>query len=143
MYTPDFTQHYWNSTKDPKCVQFQITILLHFLIFRQYIFDCSSLSPLWNERHPSDHLNKPEFPSSNDDVCQVWSILVHWFGKRVFQFRQRIFALSLSSPLGKGRDSLNLESLSFKDAECQVWLILSQRFWKRRFVLFLRKGIHK
>ena len=30
MYTTDFTHHYWNSTKDPKCVHFQITILLHF-----------------------------------------------------------------------------------------------------------------
>ena len=107
-----------------------------FLIFRQYIFDCSLLSPLGNERDPSDHLSKPEFPSSNDAVCQVWSILVHWFWKRVLQFRQCIFAITLSSPLGKGRDSSfekkNLESLSFKNAVCQVWMILSQRFCKRR-----------
>ena len=43
------------------------------------------------------------------------------------------FAISISSPLGKGRDLNELESSSPKDALCQVWLKLTRWFWWRRF----------
>ena len=47
-------------------------------------------------------LNKLESPSSEDALCQVWLELVQWFWR---WFCQCIFAISLLSPLGKGRGS--------------------------------------
>ena len=46
--------------------------------------------------------------------------------EKIFKFRQCIFAISLSSPLGKGPGASaslsKLESPSFKDILRQVWL---------------------
>ena len=55
--------------------------------------------------------------------------------KKIFKFRQRIFTISLLSPLGKGRAlHLNkLESPSPKDALCHVWLKMAEWFWRRFF----------
>ena len=57
-------------------------------------------------------------------------------GRKYFNFVNVFSLFPCHLPVVKGRVSLNLESLSFKDAVCQVWLIVSQRFWKRRFVFF-------
>lgn len=137
MCTPDFIHHNWNSTKDPKVYNSK---LLYYYIF-EYFVNIFSIVPYYLPLEMSRILQI--IWTSLNSFIQWWcvSILVHWFWKRVFQFRQYIFDLSLSSPLGKGQDSLNLEYLSFKDAECQFWLILSQRFWKRRFV-FLISSLH-
>ena len=80
-------------------------------------------------------------------LTQRWSVpswfkLIQWFGKRWFfvQIRQCVFAISLLSPLGKGRALyLNkLESPSPKDDLCQVWLNLTKWFLRRRLFLIYR-----
>jgi hypothetical protein len=57
--------------------------------------------------------------------------------KKIFKNFQRIFTLSLLSPLGEGQSHplcLNkLESPTPKDDLCHIWLKLDQWFWRRRF----------
>ena len=62
--------------------------------------------------------------------------------KKIFKFRQSIFAISYLSPFGKGLalwalHLKQLESPSPKDALCKVWLKLAQWFWRRRFFNFV------
>ena len=94
-----------------------------FLLFRYYL-------PL--ERDNPLHLNKLEFPSSKDDLCQVWLKLACWFWRFL-----KIFSVFLHFcdylPLEKGNPLHfnNLESPPPKNDLCQVWLKLAQRFWRR------------
>jgi hypothetical protein len=53
---------------------------------------------------------KIEFPSPEDDLCQVWLKLAVWFWRRFFKKKMLcIFTLLLLSPRGEGLSS------SFKD----------------------------
>ena len=59
-------------------------------------------------------------------------------GKKIFKFRQCIFALSKCLSLAKGV-ALHLNKLEFpspKDALCQLWLKFAKWFW-RRFLNFV------
>ena len=73
------------------------------------------------------HLNKYDFPSAKDALCQVWLILARWFLRRRFLNVVNVFSLlPYHLPLKKGGDiHLNkLESSSPKNVLCQVWLKL-------------------
>ena len=50
-------------------------------------------------------LNKLESHLPNDALCRVWLKLAQWYWRRrsFLNFRQYILAISLLSPLGKGR----------------------------------------
>ena len=82
------------------------------------------------------HLNKLEYPSPKDALCQVWLKLALWFLRRRFFNFVNVFSLFRNYlPLGKGMVlHLNkLESSPLKDALCQVWLKSAQQFWRRRW----------
>ena len=70
-------------------------------------------------------------------VCSVPSLVEIGpvvFKKKIFRVGQCIFAISLLSPLGNGRDPSfkKLESPSPKKALCQFWLKLALWFLRRR-----------
>ena len=69
------------------------------------------------------HLNKLEFPSPKDALCQVWFKLTQWFWRRFLNFVNVFSQFHYYLPLKKGGAlHLNkLESSSPKDALCQVW----------------------
>ena len=70
-------------------------------------------------------LNKHDFPSPQDALCQVWLKLAKWFiRRRFFKLRQCIFAISLSYPLRKGRCPL------FE----QIWIPITQGYFVPSFV---------
>ena len=100
-----------------------------FSIFHNYI-------PL--EIEGAFHLNKLEFPSPKDDLCQVWLKLAQWFWRRRFLKFINVFSLFRNYlPLEKSKARLHLkklESPSPKNAVCQVWLKLAHWFWSRRFL---------
>ena len=86
------------------------------------------------------HLNKLEFPSPKDVLCQVWLKLARWFWRITNLNFGNAFSLFRNYlPLEKGGVfHLNkLESPSHKDDLCQVWLKFAQQFWKRRFLNFI------
>ena len=87
------------------------------------------------------NLNKLEFPSPKDALCQDWLKLAQWFWRRGFFNFVNVFSLSQNYlPLEKDR-ALHLDKLespSLKDALCQVWLKLAQWFWRRRFLKLRR-----
>ena len=73
------------------------------------------------------HLNKHDFPSPKDALCQVWLKLALWFLRRRFLKFVNVFSpFPYYLPLEKGGVlHLNkLESPSPKNAVCQVWLKL-------------------
>ena len=75
------------------------------------------------------HLNKLEFPSTKNALCQVWLKLAQWFWRRRFLNFVNVFLLFLNYlPLEEGR-ALPLNKIKFpssEDALCQVWLKLAQ-----------------
>ena len=85
-----------------------------FSLFRNYL-------PLGNGG--TLHLNKQEFPSPKDALCQVWLKLAQWFWRRRFFNFVNVFSLFRNYlPLEKG-GALHLNKLESplpKDALCQV-----------------------
>ena len=83
------------------------------------------------------HLNKIEYHSPKDALCQVCFKLAQWFWRRgFFNFVNVFSAFRNYLPLEKG-GALHLnkvESPSPKDALCQVPVKLAQWFWSRRFL---------
>ena len=82
------------------------------------------------------HLNKLQFPSPKDALCQVWLKLAKWFWRRRFLNFVNVFSLFgnyLSLEKGGVLYLNNLESPSPEDALFQVWLKLAKWFWRRRF----------
>jgi hypothetical protein len=78
------------------------------------------------------YLNKLEFPSSKDNLYQVWSNLACWFWRRRFLKIFSAFSLfRFYLPLECGYLLLlnKLESPSPKDDLCHVSLNLAQWFW--------------
>ena len=74
---------------------------MYFLLFRKYL----SL-----EKGGALHLNKLEFPSHEDALCQVWLKLAQWFWRRLFFNFVKVFLLfRYYLPLEEGR-SLHLNS---------------------------------
>ena len=75
------------------------------------------------------HLNKVEFPSPKDALCQVWLTLAHWFLRRRFSNFVNLFSLfRFYLPLEKD-EALHLNKVEFpspKDTLCQDWLKLAQ-----------------
>ena len=88
------------------------------------------------EKGMAPHLNKHDFPSPKDALCQVWLKLALWFLRRRFlKFVHVILLFGNYLPLEKCM-ALHLnkfESPSPKDALCQAWLKLAQWFWRRKF----------
>ena len=79
------------------------------------------------------HLNKHDFPSPKDALCQVWLKLALWFLRRRFLKFVNVFSpFPYYLPLEKGGVlHLNkLESPSPKNALCQVWLKLASGSWE-------------
>jgi hypothetical protein len=82
------------------------------------------------------YLNKLDFPSSKDNLYQVWLNLACSFCRRRF-FKKKFIVFLLFRyylPLKKG-SSLRfnkLESPLPKYDLCQVWLILAQWLWRSR-----------
>ena len=102
-----------------------------FSLFRYYL-------PL--EKGGTLHLNKLEFPSSRDTLCQIWLKLAHLFWRRRFFNLINVFSLFHNYlPLEMGGAFLlnKLESPSLKDTLCQIWLKLAQLFWRRRVLNFI------
>ena len=98
-----------------------------FSLFRNYLL---------LEKGGALHLNKLEFPSPKDALCQVWLKLAQWFWRKRFFNFVNVFSLFRNYlPLEKGGAlHLNkLESPPPKDVLCQVWLKLAQWFWRRRW----------
>ena len=86
-------------------------------------------------------LNKLEFPSPKNALCQIWLKLGQWFWRRRFLNFVNIFSLFryyLPLERGGGFHLNKFESPSPKDALCQVWLKLAQWFWRRRFLNFFK-----
>ena len=117
-------------------------------------FAISLLSPHW-KKGVTLHLNKLEFPTPNDDLCQVWLKLAQWLLRRRFLNFINVFSLfRYYLPLEKGV-VLHLSKLEFpspKDALCLVWLKLALLFLRRflkfvnvfslfRYYLPLEKGV--
>jgi hypothetical protein len=97
------------------------------------IFTFLWLSPLWRGPGPL-FVQKLEFPSSKDNLYQVWLNLVCWFWRRRFLNIFNVFLLfCYYVPLEKGYPlRLNkFESPPPKDDLCQVWLKLVWWFWRR------------
>ena len=98
-----------------------------FSLFRNYL-------PL--EKGVTLLLNKVEFPSPKDALCQVWLKLAQWFWRRRFLKVVNLFLKFPNYlPFGKGV-ALHLNKLEFswpRDTLCQVWLKLAQWFWRRRW----------
>ena len=101
-------------------------------------FVISKLSSLGNGWSPS--LKQTRIPFSQGcfvpSLIEIGPVVLE---KKIFKFRQCIFAISWLSPLEKGM-ALYLNQLEFpspKDALCQVWLKLAQWFWKGRFLNFI------
>ena len=68
------------------------------------------------------HLNKVEYPSPKDAMCQIWLKLAQWFWRRRFFYFINVFSLFRNyRNFEKGGDlHLNkLESPSSKDVVCQ------------------------
>ena len=81
-------------------------------------------------------MNKLEFPSPKDDLCQVWLKLAQWFWRRkILKFVNVFLLFRTDLPLDKdlAHYLIKLESLASKDALCHVWLKLAQWFWRRRW----------
>ena len=81
-------------------------------------------------------LNKLEFPSPKDALCQIWLKLAQWFWRRRFLNFVNIFSLFHYYLLLEKVGALHLNKLkspSPNDALCQVWVKLAQWFWERRF----------
>ena len=90
---------------------------------------------LW-KRVGALHLNKVEFPSPKDLLCQLWLKLAHWFWRRRFlKFVNEFSQFQNSLPLEKF-GALHLKKLETplpNDTLCQVWLKLAKWFWRRRW----------
>jgi hypothetical protein len=73
-------------------------------------------------------LNKLDFPSSNDNLYQVWLNLVCWFWRRFFKNSSVFLLFRYYLRLENGYPlCLNkLESPPSKNNLCQVWLKLAQ-----------------
>jgi hypothetical protein len=98
----------------------------HFYIFCDYL-------PF--EEDLALYLNKPEFPSLNEDVYQVLLNLACWFW-RFFKNFQYCYSFAIISPW-KGVTPFiwtNLNPLPPKDDLCKVWFKLAQWFWRSRFL---------
>ena len=63
------------------------------LLFRNYL-------PL--ARSVALHLNKPEFPSSKDALCQLWLKFAQWFWRRFLNFVNVFLLFCNYTPLEKG-----------------------------------------
>ena len=102
-----------------------------FSLFRIYL-------PL--ERGMALHLNKPEYPSPKNALCQVWLKLALLFLRRRFLNFVNVFSLFCNHPSLERGMALHLNKIEFtlsKDALYQVWLKLAQWFWRRRFWNFI------
>ena len=98
-----------------------------FSLFRNYL-------PL--EKGGALHLNKHEYPSPKDAMCQVWLKLAQWFLRRRFLNFVNVFSLfryHLPLETNVALYFNKLESPSPKDALCQFWLKLVQWFLRRRY----------
>ena len=95
-------------------------------------FAISSLSPLGKGRVL--YLNKPESPSTKDDLCQGWLKLAQEFW-RIRQFVQ--FRIYLPFEKWGALHLKKFESPSPKDNLYQGWLKLVQWLLKKRFFKFV------
>ena len=84
------------------------------------------------------HLNKHDFPSPKDALCQVWWKMAQWFlrRRRFINFFSVFSLFPYHLHLKKvGAIDLNkLESSSPKNVLCQVWLKLALWFLRKRFL---------
>ena len=100
--------------------------------FRWCIFAFSLLTPVGKGQGPSFYQNW--FPFTQGcfvpKLVKVGPVILE---KKIFEFRQCIFAILLFFPFGKGRVFyLNkLDSPSPKDALCQLWSKFAHCFWRR------------
>ena len=98
----------------PVALDTSFNFLNVFLLFRNYL-------PLEKDR--ALHLNKLQFSSPKDALCQIWLKLAQWFWRRRFFNVVTVFSLFRNYlPLEKDR-ALHLnkpKSPSPKDALCQV-----------------------
>ena len=81
------------------------------------------------------HLNKLEFPSPKNALCQVWLKLAQWLWRRSLNF-VNIFSLFhnyLPLKMGVALHLNKLESPSSEDALCQFYFKLVLWFWRRRW----------
>ena len=102
-----------------------------FSLFRNYL-------PL--EKGVAIHLYKLEFPSTKDDLCQVWLKLAQWFWRTRFLHFVNVFSPFrnyLSLEKGVALHINKYESPLPKNGLCQVWLKLAQWFLRRRFLNFV------
>ena len=83
-----------------------------FLLFRNY----PPLEKVWAHR-----LNKLEYPSHKDALCQVWLKLAWWFWRGGFLHFVNVLLFCNYLTLEKG---VALHCPSPKDVLCQVWLKL-------------------
>ena len=117
---------------------FELVLEKKIFKFGQWFSTISLLSPFGKYR-VALHLNNFESPSLKNVLCQVWfKLSPAVLEKRIFKFRQCIFAISLSSPFEKGiGPSLEPICILIQRMLCfQVWLKLVQWFW-RRFLNFI------
>ena len=115
-------------------------------------FHYFELSPLG--KGGTVHLNKLEFTSSKNDLCQVRLKFAQWFWRRrILDFVIAISQFRNFLPLEKGGPFIwtNLTSLNSKDDLCSIGLKLARWFGRRlykfvnefsqfRYYLLLEKG---
>ena len=82
-------------------------------------------------------LNKLDFPSPNDALCQIWLKLAQWFWRRIFLKVVNLFLLFPNYPYFRKGVALYLNKLEIpspRNTLCQVWLKMSQWFWTKRLL---------
>ena len=99
----------------------QVWFNLKIIKFRQCIFTISYLSPFGKGEVGGGglHLNKLEYSSPKDALCQVWLKLAHWFWRK-FLILSMYFRYFIIISLGKGQGLLlnKFESPSPKNGLC-------------------------
>ena len=77
-------------------------------------------------------LNKLEYPSLKNALCQVWMKLAQLFGRTWFLNVLGIISLiCYNLPLEKSLDQTGIPITQRLLSMCQVWLKVAQWFWRR------------
>jgi hypothetical protein len=130
----------------PRINLYQVWLILACWFWRRRFFKMFSVFLLFHyymylpmEKGYPLPLNKFEFPSSKDNLCQVWLKLVQWFWRKRFINDPTPFLHFCDYLPFEKNLALNLKKLKFplpKGNLYQVWFNLACCFWRRRFFFF-------
>ena len=118
----------------PVVLEKKIFQFCHYIFCNLSICQCYFviISP-WKRAGPFI-LNKLEFPSAKDALCQVWLKLTQWIWRRIFLNFIIVFSLFRNYLPLENDVALHFNKFDFpspKDALCRVWLKLALWFCRR------------